>query len=301
MTALSLRRTGGCALSTKIAAATALLLHEAILVLPPLAFGGWRVLLDPAVILFFIAAGLLFVADLPALKHERAGDETGGSRSRAVPRSETQEGARARAPCHAVEQAPFRRRCSPAAADSRPPSGWAPVAAEASAARETHTSLLCGVVLLLLFWTALIERSVEGATNLGLATMAGALLMFCGATLRFAAIQTLGPFFRSEPGVRRNQRLVRTGVYSSLRHPSELGNLLVSLGAVICLQSTVAGLMWLGVLLPIVLARVRQEDRQLSSVFGSDFRRYTKEVGGLLPAPQRLRRGKRIGTSFSAD
>ena len=149
--------------------------------------------------------------------------------------------------------------------------------------------LLCGIVLLLLFWIALVERGVRGDAALNPVGVSGAVLMFCGVGLRLSAIRALGPQFRNEVRTERDGQLVRSGIYRVLRHPSELGNLLVALGCVLLLQSMVAAAVWVVMFLPVVLVRVRQEDRLLRGVFGSEFEQYVDEVGGLAPGFRRFR------------
>lgn len=146
-------------------------------------------------------------------------------------------------------------------------------------------ALATGLAILALFWSAQIERAVDAKTGaaLSIAQLAGAALMLLGTALRLAAMRTLGRAFRTEIRVEPNQQLVQSGVYRSLRHPSETGLLAIALGAGLLLESIAA--MPLGLcLLGTVLLRLAWEDRQLAAAFGPQFERYAARVPRLLPS-----------------
>ena len=69
----------------------------------------------------------------------------------------------------------------------------------------------------------------------------------------------------------------------SVRHPSETGNLGIALGASVLLASPTASAVWLAVFLPLVLRRVREEDRFLESVLSDAFDSYAERVKRLVP------------------
>lgn len=110
---------------------------------------------------------------------------------------------------------------------------------------------------------------------------AGAGTMLAGVALRRVAMRTLGREFVSEP--RAAPVLVQSGVYAHLRHPSETGLLAVGLGAAITLASPWALACWALVAVPLTLARVRAEDRELHACFGPDHESYCRRVRALSP------------------
>ncbi len=62
--------------------------------------------------------------------------------------------------------------------------------------------------------------------------------------------------------------LVTEGVYAISRHPSELGLMVMGLGAPMLLGSPVGIAIWLFLLVPSTWRRVRVEDRVLARIHG---------------------------------
>ena len=91
----------------------------------------------------------------------------------------------------------------------------------------------------------------------------GLALMVAGMAFRLWAVRTLGSFFRVTVGVTDEQRVVETGPYRLLRHPSYTGMLIVYLGVGAALDS------WLSVgagtacMAVGILDRIRHEERLL--------------------------------------
>jgi protein-S-isoprenylcysteine O-methyltransferase Ste14 len=111
----------------------------------------------------------------------------------------------------------------------------------------------------------------------------GLALMWAGFALRFWSVRTLGRFFRVEVSVTRDQKLVDTGPYAWLRHPSYTGLLAVYAGLGIALDS------WLSLaaaaLLPLaaVVNRIRYEERALLGEMGERYRDYAGRTDRLVP------------------
>jgi protein-S-isoprenylcysteine O-methyltransferase Ste14 len=148
--------------------------------------------------------------------------------------------------------------------------------------RGNTLSLVSGVSLLATAWLA-IGTGVDHSM-----AWLGSLVSIAGIALRCFAIRELGPGFTStiEPGFGR--RLVVAGIYGRVRHPSDLGLLLVGSGIGLLGGSLSAGLVVLVGIVPSILLRIREEERALSAQFGTAHRAYLRSVGALFP---RLRRG----------
>ena len=137
--------------------------------------------------------------------------------------------------------------------------------------------------MLAAFWTALAARVGDASPVLGWQQVAGVGVMLAGVVLRWLAVRRLGRFFVTPIQVIPEQPLVCDGVYRFLRHPSEAGILAATLGAAILLGSWAQSSVWAIAILPLVVVRVRREDRILQSAFGEPYRRYRSQTGGLLP------------------
>jgi len=143
-----------------------------------------------------------------------------------------------------------------------------------------YAALAGSLLLLFTKWSSLLECMhfchATGRFNM----FAGCVLVVTGCVLRSLSIRILANGFRSESsGI-----LLRTdGVYSVLRHPSELGLLLASLGFTTILGSWRTALILLPVTLLLSLVRTRLEERSLRSCFGVEYAGYCNRTGGLLP------------------
>jgi protein-S-isoprenylcysteine O-methyltransferase Ste14 len=97
------------------------------------------------------------------------------------------------------------------------------------------------------------------------------LALFAGTfPLWIAARVQLGDAFtaRAEP-----RRLVRTGLYSRIRHPIYLFGTAAYFGAFVALQVWWLFFLWLA-LTPVEIVRLRREEQRLHEKFGDEYDRY---------------------------
>lgn len=154
--------------------------------------------------------------------------------------------------------------------------------------RTSTLAQVTGLVVLAIFWASQAEqvywfdanRQSLLATGIG---ALGAVFFVAGAVLRWWAIAALRKYFVSETYVTQQQPLVDWGPYRFMRHPSETGILLATLGAVLLCQSFFAGVIWIGCLLPLVVYRVLLEEQGLIQGLGDCYADYQKRVRRLLP------------------
>ena len=83
-------------------------------------------------------------------------------------------------------------------------------------------------------------------------------------------------------GVQPGHKLVTSGVYGVIRHPSYLGLLVNSLGWALAFRSGV-GVLLTVLLIPPLLARIRAEERMLRTEFGSEYDLYCIRTSRLIP------------------
>jgi hypothetical protein len=124
-----------------------------------------------------------------------------------------------------------------------------------------------GLGLLAIYWSGLL-RLDPGAAR-AWCSVAGAVAMALGVCLRAWSIAVLGRSFLTPPGSPR-QAWVRGGPYRFCAHPSEVGLLLVGLGAAVMLEDLVGLALWGAVLVPTSLWRARSEAAPSSCPPGVD-------------------------------
>ncbi|HEX6667559.1 MAG TPA: isoprenylcysteine carboxylmethyltransferase family protein [Solirubrobacterales bacterium] len=111
----------------------------------------------------------------------------------------------------------------------------------------------------------------------------GVVVMCLGNGLRYWAILTLGRFFRFVVEVQDGHRVITTGPYRFIRHPSYTGLLLMQLGLGIAISNTLSLLICLTLpLLPLV-NRIRSEELALSKDLGSEYVEYMTTTKRLIP------------------
>lgn len=113
--------------------------------------------------------------------------------------------------------------------------------------------------------------------------IAGLIVLALGAGLRIWAILTLGRLFKFVVVIQRGHRVIRSGPYRVLRHPSYTGGLAGLLGIGIALGNwlSIAAL----VLIPLagILVRIRVEEAKLAHALGHDYINYATGTSRLIP------------------
>jgi protein-S-isoprenylcysteine O-methyltransferase Ste14 len=123
----------------------------------------------------------------------------------------------------------------------------------------TQLARISALGLLTTAWAAIgFPSFVSSLAWLGLVAIA------LGVALRALAIRALGAAFSSEIVVIPGQRLVTHGIYAHLRHPSDVGLLLVALGLAWLGGSAPAAVIALSVVAPSVVVRMLREDAVLA-------------------------------------
>ena len=111
----------------------------------------------------------------------------------------------------------------------------------------------------------------------------GIAIMLLGMALRYWAVATLGAFFRTTIETDQDQKMVSSGPYKLIRHPSYCGWLFICLGYGIAVQNWLS--VFVAVMLPLValIYRIQIEEQVLASSFGSVYVEYQKKTKKLIP------------------
>ena len=109
------------------------------------------------------------------------------------------------------------------------------------------------------------------------------LLLYCiGVSVRLLALYALGEYFSAYVTLQENHRLVRRGIYSSIRHPLYLSLLLAPTGFALIFASRLAVLILLLASI-FVLDRIAREEALLIEHFGEEFADYQRRTWKLIP------------------
>jgi len=111
----------------------------------------------------------------------------------------------------------------------------------------------------------------------------GLLLMWAGLGIRIWSVLTLGASFRTTVEVDADQRLVDTGPYRFVRHPSYTGILLLAIGYGLTLRNWLSLAILLVLPLATTMRRITVEEATLAEVLGDPYQAYKQRTKRLLP------------------
>ena len=125
------------------------------------------------------------------------------------------------------------------------------------------------------------------AANLGALTgsarYAGIVCYVGGLTLRWYSIVILGKFFTVNVAIAADHRLIDTGPYRYLRHPSYTGALLAFLGLGLCMGNWASMLVMIVPIFLVFLRRMNVEEAALLQGLGEPYRDYMRRTWRLIP------------------
>ena len=100
--------------------------------------------------------------------------------------------------------------------------------------------------------------------------------------MRIWPVFVLGRRFSGLVAIQPGHKLVTSGVYRVIRHPSYLGLLVNSLGWALAFRSGV-GVLLTVLTIPPLLARIHAEERLLRSQFGEAYDAYRARTSRMIP------------------
>lgn len=110
----------------------------------------------------------------------------------------------------------------------------------------------------------------------------GWIIFLVGIIIRFIALKQLGPMYSLNVEIRENHKLIDYGIFSIIRHPLYLAYILDTLGIILFLQK-ILFLLVLALVIVGVSIRIKNEEKELVTVFGKEYLSYKNRVPGLIP------------------
>ena len=172
---------------------------------------------------------------------------------------------------------------------------WLLTIAEAAAAFSASDLCPRGIKQLIM---PLLAAPTIGAISPGL--LAGICLVIIGSLLRLYCYRVLGQYFTFELSIRNGHKLVTSGPYSVVRHPSYVGCVCIAVGELLCCldrnswlvtssglfprdEATLTRVLWcLWILAPtsskLMFVRMNNEDVMLEKAFGDEWRAWVERV-----------------------
>ena len=111
----------------------------------------------------------------------------------------------------------------------------------------------------------------------------GLVVMGIGIAVRSFAIAQLGRLHSPNVAVQADHRVVDTGLYKRIRHPSYLGAIIAFLGCSVALGNWISIVVVMVLTLPAYLLRIREEEAALAETLGEPYRAYQARTHRLVP------------------
>jgi protein-S-isoprenylcysteine O-methyltransferase Ste14 len=116
-----------------------------------------------------------------------------------------------------------------------------------------------------------------------LTSVIGLVLMGLGLAVRSWAMVHLGRYFTVDVAVAADQRIVDTGPYRLVRHPSYTGLLLLAVGVGLCFGNIASFLVIAVPMIALMLKRMKVEEEVLAEALGNTYREYMARTQRLIP------------------
>lgn len=113
--------------------------------------------------------------------------------------------------------------------------------------------------------------------------VAGFVLYVLGMVLRWYSIIHLGRFFTVNVAIAADHKLIQTGPYRWLRHPSYTGGLTTLVGFSLCIGNLASILALVIPCTAVSLWRIHVEEAALTQAFGKDYEDYRRRTKRLVP------------------
>jgi protein-S-isoprenylcysteine O-methyltransferase Ste14 len=113
--------------------------------------------------------------------------------------------------------------------------------------------------------------------------VAAVVVILVGLAIRWAAIITLGKSFSSNVAIQDSQKILKTGIFRVVRHPSYLGLLLVFFAVGLHSRNWIAFALAIVPTTAALLYRINVEESALLGAFGEEYLAYSRETKRLIP------------------
>lgn len=113
--------------------------------------------------------------------------------------------------------------------------------------------------------------------------VAGLALLIIGLIIMIVSQATLWRNYSSTVVIREDHQLITHGIYRFTRNPIYLGGIMAVCIGIPVYTSSLYGLLIMSVLIPIILNRIRMEEKLLTEEFPDAFQKYKETTKKLIP------------------
>ena len=111
----------------------------------------------------------------------------------------------------------------------------------------------------------------------------GLCVIVVGLIVRWTSILTLRKYFTVNVVIQVDHRIIKTGIYHFVRHPSYSGAIISFYGLGLAFYNWISIIVLVVPITIIFLKRIQLEEQALLSAFGQEYENYRKTSWGLFP------------------
>ncbi|MDB5211981.1 MAG: isoprenylcysteine carboxylmethyltransferase family protein [Sediminibacterium sp.] len=123
----------------------------------------------------------------------------------------------------------------------------------------------------------------DAAGNFTIYSAIGILMVVTGISFRAWAVRSLGKYFTATVQIKDDHRLVKTGPYHIVRHPSYTGAFLALIAGGVILESLAGFIISCIAMIIAYYVRIGIEEKELIARFGNDYLAYKRETKMIIP------------------
>lgn len=120
-------------------------------------------------------------------------------------------------------------------------------------------------------------------THISWYTILGAAMIVTGLLFRAWSVSTLGKYFTATVQIVDDHKLVRSGPYRIVRHPSYTGAFLALTAGGVILESLTGFIISCMAMFTAYYVRIRIEEKELVTRFGNDYAAYQQDTKMIIP------------------
>lgn len=145
------------------------------------------------------------------------------------------------------------------------------------------------VLILLMSLVSVVVPVVDWAyfsghsSSISMFTFLGILMIVAGISFRAWAVNSLGKYFTATVQIKEDHKLVKTGPYRIVRHPSYTGAFLAIIAGGVILESLAGFIISCTAMIIAYYVRIGIEEKELVARFGNDYLAYKKDTKMIIP------------------
>ena len=120
-------------------------------------------------------------------------------------------------------------------------------------------------------------------SELDVLDLVAVMLVIFGTRVRLSAFSSLKDMFTAQVSIKENHKLITTGPYTTIRHPSYLGTLMALVGLSILLHMSTYGYLIEAAGLMLLPLRIKNEERALKKEFGKEYEKWRSHTFYMIP------------------